>query len=53
VICHPVQSAKKATGKVVDATVNTAKTVGESISSTSRDLKSAAGKLTSRGEPNK
>lgn len=46
-----VQGVKNTTGKVVDATVSTAKTLGGAVASTARGLKQAAEKITPRKEP--
>lgn len=46
-----VQGVKNTTGKVVDATVSTARTVGEAIASTSRGVMQTADKITARKEP--
>ena len=46
-----VQGVKDATGKVVDATVSTAKTLGGAVASTARGLNQAAKKIDPRKEP--
>jgi hypothetical protein len=46
-----VQGVKNTTGKIVDAGVNTAKSLGGAVASTARGLKQAADKITPRKGP--
>jgi len=48
-----VQGVKDTTGKVADASVISAKTLGDALVSTARSLKQAAEKITPRKEPRK